>query len=812
MAVCLGFALAAGCKQEPPPESKGPAPSDSTATPKETASTADTQALTGREVLGRMAAVYRKASSYADAGTVHLVAEAGDKKIEDVTANFALTMVRPNKVRIEAYHAMLVCDGKQMSAAINDLRGQVLVRPAPETLNLKTLDIDLILASALTQEFAGVMPQIMLLFSDRPIEEFLRDAEEPELAQPAAIDGHDCYRVKIKGPDDMATFWIDQKTYLLRRFIPPTSGLRRSMSQQGPIDNVSLVADFTGARVDTKIDPKVFAFEAPADAETVKFFVPPAFKAVMAVLGKPAPAFKFTDLDGQPVTSESLAGKVAVLDFWATWCEPCRQSLPELEKARERFKSNPKVAFYAISVDEPKVENKDLVACFERLKVDIPILREPDRSASAFKVPGIPATFVIDGKGVVQDFEEGFNPAIAEELPAELDKLLAGENIYEPLLKRYQDQIDELRDYAEKGSGPSGETKGAEPAAGEEKIAIPEVKILPRSEPATLKLTPLWKCAEVKSPGNILAVGGKNGPVRLLVVDNWNSVAEVGLDGKLVAVHKIDLDEKAEFVCNLRTFTAGEDRYVAAFATGGQRFHLLDSHGKQILTYPEDALKSPHSGIADVQLGDLDGDGTPKIYVGYFGVVGVQAVSLDGKRLWSNRGVANVTRLAIGPNDEKKRGTLVCATVSGSPVMLDADGKTGGEIGLPGQALSSILAADLLGDGEPLWCGLTASRAGKNLAVGFSLRGELFWQYVLPDGVQPRPIEPIVAGQIHREGPGQWILPGTDGSIQFLSADGKLLDTFNYGAALQGLATIQIDGQAVLVVSSANGLEAWKVQ
>ena len=122
----------------------------------------------------------------------------------------------------------------------------------------------------------------------------------------------------------------------------------------------------------------------------------------------------------------------------------------------------------------------------------------------------------------------------------------------------------------------------------------------------------------------------------------------------------------------------------------------------------------------------------------------------------------------------------------------------------------SLLAADLQGDGHRLWCGLTASQAGKNLAVGLSVNGEPLWQYVLPDGVQSGPIERIIAGQITREGPSQWILPGADGSIHFISPDGKLLDKFNYGAALQGLATVQIDGQPVLVVSSAKGLEAWK--
>ncbi len=328
-----------------------------------------------------------------------------------------------------------------------------------------------------------------------------------------------------------------------------------------------------------------------------------------------------------------------------------------------------------------------------------------------------------------------------------------------------------------------------------------------------LKLAPLWKCAEVKTPGNILVLGGKGRPARLLVIENFNSLAEVGLDGKVIAVHKFNLEEKREFVCNLRAFTAANDKsYIAGFATAQQRLHLLDPDGKETLAYPKDALTSPHSGIADVQLGDLDGDGTPKIYVGYLGIVGVQAASLEGNRLWSNRTVSNVTHLAIEPPADDGRGRLVCASLASPLVEIDAEGKTYASVGLPDQRLLSLLIADLQGNGHALWCGLTVSPEGKNMAVGLSVHGEPLWQYMLPDGVPQSPIELIIAGNVTGKAIGQWILPGADGSIHFLSADGLLFDKFNYGVTLQGLATVQVDGQPVLVVASANGLEAWKVQ
>ena len=213
----------------------------------------------------------------------------------------------------------------------------------------------------------------------------------------------------------------------------PTEKLRQANSQERPIDSLSVVADFTNAQLNGDVDPKAFQFEVPTGAEIVQFLVPPD---IAQLLGKPVPNFKFVDLAGKPVTPASLAGKVAVVDFWATWCGPCRQSLPNLQKVYEQYKKNPKVAFYAVSVDRPKITNSEVAKTFEELKVDVPIVRETNLRGDIFKTQGaIPSTFIIDAKGIVQDCESGANPRLAEVLPEKLDKLLAGRNIYEALHK-----------------------------------------------------------------------------------------------------------------------------------------------------------------------------------------------------------------------------------------------------------------------------------------------------------------------------------------------------------------------------------------
>jgi hypothetical protein len=132
---------------------------------------------------------------------------------------------------------------------------------------------------------------------------------------------------------------------------------------------------------------------------------------------------------------------------------------------------------------------------------------------------------------------------------------------------------------------------------------------------------------------------------------------------------------------------------------------------------------------------------------------------------------------------------------------------------VPGRIFQWIVPAKLETNGPLLWCGIDAARPGQNTAVGFTTEGQELWSYPLPPGIHPQPVDQIVPGNVAAdEDAGQWLLPGADGSIHILSADGKFLDKFNYGAALQGLACVRLDGQPVLIVATAEGLRAWKIK
>jgi outer membrane lipoprotein-sorting protein len=819
-ALCLALAMMLGCQpgesaKSKKPVSKAAAASDKPNKEDDKAPPA-AKPTNGREVLARMVDAYKKAASYIDYGVVRRVVEADGKAVQDETAKFSLAFVRPNKLRFRAYDAELVCNGKTMFAYVKDTPGQVFNRPAPERMTMRNVLPDWAVMMAMNTGFAHGMPQIPLLLDKEPLKMLVGDEGQPELSEPGEIDGHACYRVKVNNPDGVATFWIDEETYVLRRIVMPTERLRELMSQEAPVSSISLVADFAGAQLNAKIKPEAFEFEVPKDAKLVEFLVPPHMGQL---LNKQVPDFKFTEPAGKPVTPETLAGKTAVIAFWSIRNEPCRDMLKGLDAVVQKYKDNPKVAFYAVCADPSQFSNSDMEKAVAELNTHVPILRDLDRTGAVFNPGEPPTTFIINEKGIVQHCEGGLNPKYAEALQAKLDKVLAGEEIYQEPLKQFLEQVEQLRQFAE-----STKTEPPEPKQGDatvvKEVPIPAARTAERSAPSRLKLAPFWKCADLKMPGNILVLGGKNGPERLLVIDNSTSVAEVGLDGKVITVHKLSLNDK-ETVGSLRTAVGADGRrYFVAFIVSEQRCHLYDENWNLVAHFPEDALQHRHSGISDVRLGDLDGDGRLKMYVSYWDLVGVQSVSLEGKRLWGNRtALSGAACLAIGNPDAKGQRDLLCADNTGGLVLLDARGERRGQIRVSGRLLFRIADADLRGDGKPLWCGLAALKPGEAAAVGFILDGgkgmdggEEVWSYPLPVGVPSQPIEPIISGKLTNDGAGQWILPGPDGSIHVISADGKPLDKFNYGAVLHGLATFQAAGQNVLVVASPNGLEAWKVE
>jgi thiol-disulfide isomerase/thioredoxin len=119
-----------------------------------------------------------------------------------------------------------------------------------------------------------------------------------------------------------------------------------------------------------------------------------------------APPFVVTTLDGQRVSMDDLKGKVVLLDFWATWCGPCRAALPHMQKIAKKFEGEPLVVL-SVSLDQDEQKWKDFIA---KNGMTWPQYLDGGFEgpiARLFAVNAIPHTFTIDADGVLQDEQIG---------------------------------------------------------------------------------------------------------------------------------------------------------------------------------------------------------------------------------------------------------------------------------------------------------------------------------------------------------------------------------------------------------------------
>jgi thiol-disulfide isomerase/thioredoxin len=127
-------------------------------------------------------------------------------------------------------------------------------------------------------------------------------------------------------------------------------------------------------------------------------------------------------LDGRQERVPGPGARAAVVDFWATWCEPCRDQLPMLDRLHGRFRERG-VEVVAVSFDEDRSALEEFLA---RIPVGFPVLW--DKGGGALAVPmeitRLPTTVLLDRDGVVRAVHLGFDPAEAGALERELEKVL----------------------------------------------------------------------------------------------------------------------------------------------------------------------------------------------------------------------------------------------------------------------------------------------------------------------------------------------------------------------------------------------------
>ena len=167
----------------------------------------------------------------------------------------------------------------------------------------------------------------------------------------------------------------------------------------GPLDwEYMFRADYTSIHKET-----LSRAVASRSAESTK--PRPAERRSSPLIGKPAPPLTLNDMNGKRVSLSDFKGKVVLLDFWATWCGPCRRAMPHLEALHRKYRDQ---GLVVLGLNHER--DHDKVRKFAEEQVSYTILLDADEQFTQYGVRGIPTAFYVDSEGIIRHHEIGFAP------------------------------------------------------------------------------------------------------------------------------------------------------------------------------------------------------------------------------------------------------------------------------------------------------------------------------------------------------------------------------------------------------------------
>jgi len=139
------------------------------------------------------------------------------------------------------------------------------------------------------------------------------------------------------------------------------------------------------------------------------------------LVGSPAPEIALKDLQGQEVKLSDLHGKIVLLNFWATWCKPCKEEMPAMQASYDKLRDQ---GFVVLAVNELEDVDKVIEHIRTHGHTFLVVMDHDNRVANRYGVVGLPASFLIDRQGIVR--EHIFGNLLTEERIAELVRQYGG--------------------------------------------------------------------------------------------------------------------------------------------------------------------------------------------------------------------------------------------------------------------------------------------------------------------------------------------------------------------------------------------------
>ena len=318
--------------------------------------------------------------------------------------------------------ATIVSDGKKLYRHL-PMMGRYMEEDAPASLEDVTMEMG-------AGMMGGGFPLMTALISKDPADLMLDGVKGGEYLRRETLAGVPCDVVRFEQDEFTWDAWVEiGEKPLLRRVVPD---LTRMLGEGGPMQGMmarmgeftyEMHFDLTDWEPNAQLPDDVFVFTPPEGVEkTDSMFgrAPDRPEKKVNLKGASAPDFSLKELGGGTFDVSSRKGKVVILDFWATWCGPCRRALPIVAKVAGSY--GDKVELCAVNEREEAEEIREFLT---ENKITCTVALDVDGSVGeAYGVTGIPQTVIIDANGIVRSVHVGLIPDLEETLREELDALV----------------------------------------------------------------------------------------------------------------------------------------------------------------------------------------------------------------------------------------------------------------------------------------------------------------------------------------------------------------------------------------------------
>jgi TonB family protein len=357
------------------------------------------------DILNQAASVYRGASSLQLKGMkIH---ERHDEFVDNVTRTpFALILTPDNKFRLEskteAGTDLQVCDGQthwSYSARTNKY-SSAAGTPDPIYLFDDRVDLRFLAGHLLNAEFLR--------------QETLQAGAAEHLCDVVQVH-YERTRQSPNAEFGDVLFWIDHSSHLVWK---TRMEVTTAVGQSGAKTSSFETTLYTDVQMGRDLPTDTFTFAPPPGSTEQNAG---KVDAREALVGRPAPDFKLRDLDGEDVQLTSLRGRVVLLDFWATWCGPCRMTMPKLNHLFKQFHKK-EVVILGINEDE----DPQTVRRFIRdngYEYPILVTARGDPVIESYLARSLPTMVIIDKNGVIADYRVGYGSATEDMLRENLVRI-----------------------------------------------------------------------------------------------------------------------------------------------------------------------------------------------------------------------------------------------------------------------------------------------------------------------------------------------------------------------------------------------------